>query len=719
MKKIILLAFLFVVNNLFSQIVPIPDMNFKAILLAANAQTNFNIAKDLAGNPATIDTNGDNEIQVSEALQISSLITAFGVESNIQSFQGIEFFTNLTFFQSNQSQISQIDLVSNVNLTSLILRNNNLSSLNLTGNSNLILLDLSDTQVSNLNLNNLTQLQQLYIFNLSIPNVDFSNLSALIGLYCTGSSFSEIDLSNNPLFIELSCSNCPNLNYINIKNGRNSNSQTIQAVNCPNLIYLCGDETEIEQLALSFASLLPNCNLGTYCSFNPGGTFYTLNGTNKIDSNLNGCDVNDISIANLKFDVFSNTTGSFYANNSGNFSIPFKEGSYFVVPKLENPSYFDISPSQVNLQFPDQASPYNQNFCITPNGIHYDLEVVFTRLDAQIPGADVRYLMVYKNKGNQVQSGTITLNFDDAIMDFVSSNPMQASVANNQLIWNYTNLKPFETREITFIMNLNSPMETPALNNGDSIAFSGSIQPESFSIVDDFPADNNIDVDFSVVNSADPNDITCLEGNSVGPNQIGKYVHYLVRFENIGTANAMNVVLKNTIDATKFDVETIIPLSSNYDFITRKTGNNFEFIFENINLPFDDANNDGYLVYKIKLKNNLTIGTTFTNQVNIYFDFNFPILTNLESTTIQALNTNDFESTKISIHPNPSSGIFNIQYEINSHLFTEVYDMIGKKVAQFDNQTRIDISNLNSGVYLVKITDKNTNLVVTKKTVKQ
>ena len=47
MKKITLLIFFFVANNLFSQIVSIPDLNFKAILLAANAETNYNIAKDL------------------------------------------------------------------------------------------------------------------------------------------------------------------------------------------------------------------------------------------------------------------------------------------------------------------------------------------------------------------------------------------------------------------------------------------------------------------------------------------------------------------------------------------------------------------------------------------------------------------------------------------------------------------------------------------------
>jgi hypothetical protein len=528
----------------------------------------------------------------------------------------------------------------------------------------------------------------------------------------------EIDLSNNLFLNGLYCGS-PNLTYVNIKNGWPSASQGIQIFNSPNLSYLCGDESELGPIALSFATLYPNCNVGTYCSFNPGGTFYTLTGTNRLDSNQNGCDVNDISIPNLKFDVFSNTTGSFYANSSGNFSIPFQAGNYFVLPKLENPTYFNISPSQVNLQFPDQTSPYNQDFCITPNGVHYDLEIIVTRLKAQIPGADVPYKIIFKNKGNQIQSGTITLNFDDAIMDFVSSNPVEASVSTNQLTWNYSNLNPFETREIEFIMNLNSPMETPALNNGDRIQFTGNIQPENNTIVDDFPADNDIAANFNVVNSADPNDITCLEGNSVGPNQIGKYVHYMIRFENIGTANAMNVVVKNLIDTSKFDIATLVPLYSNYDFVTKQTANQFEFIFENINLPFDDANNDGYLVYKVKLKNNLTVGTTFTNQANIYFDYNFPILTNIESTTIEALSASNFEINDVVISPNPTSDFINIQFKNAADFKTEIYDIVGKQIGNFKNTNQIDVSNFNSGIYIIKITDFESKTFKTQKFLKK
>jgi uncharacterized repeat protein (TIGR01451 family) len=61
----------------------------------------------------------------------------------------------------------------------------------------------------------------------------------------------------------------------------------------------------------------------------------------------------------------------------------------------------------------------------------------------------------------------------------------------------------------------------------------------------------------TVVGSFDPNDKTCLEGEIVSPELIGKNVHYLIRFENTGTANAENIVVTDYIDTTVFDINTL------------------------------------------------------------------------------------------------------------------------------------------------------------------
>jgi predicted transposase YbfD/YdcC len=43
-----------------------------------------------------------------------------------------------------------------------------------------------------------------------------------------------------------------------------------------------------------------NCQVNTYCSFNPGGSFYKLVGNTKFDLDSNGCGLSDDKISNFK-----------------------------------------------------------------------------------------------------------------------------------------------------------------------------------------------------------------------------------------------------------------------------------------------------------------------------------------------------------------------------------------------------------------------------------
>lgn len=73
------------------------------------------------------------------------------------------------------------------------------------------------------------------------------------------------------------------------------------------------------------------------------------------------------------------------------------------------------------------------------------------------------------------------------------------------------------------------------------------------------------------------------------------------------------------------------------------------------------------------------------------------------------LGNSDFENvTSITIYPNPSTRIFNIVSQQN--ISVEIYDLLGKLVysQSLTNGTNsIDISNFNTGVYLLKVTDDN------------
>jgi uncharacterized repeat protein (TIGR01451 family) len=356
------------------------------------------------------------------------------------------------------------------------------------------------------------------------------------------------------------------------------------------------------------------------------------------------------------------------------------------------------------VNFPTQTSPFNQNFCITPNGVHNDLEVVIIPLLPARPGFDATYKILYKNKGNTTLSGSVILDFEDNKMDFVSSTPSYTTISTSELIYNYSDLAPFETREIIITMNINSPTETPAVNIGDQLSFIVNINPLSG---DAYILDNRINFKQTVVGSYDPNDKTCIEGDVVGDEVIGNYVHYVIRFENTGTFPAENIVVKDIIDATKFDINTLTSTSSSHPFVTKiSNGTIVEFIFENIQLPFDDANNDGYVAFKIKTLPSLSIGDTFSNNANIYFDYNFPILTNTANTTINSLSSQDFEfNDYFSLSPVPTKDVLNITSKTTTKITSiSIYNTLGQLVLTVAAPNKaIDVTSLKTGNYFIKV----------------
>ncbi len=410
---------------------------------------------------------------------------------------------------------------------------------------------------------------------------------------------------------------------------------------------------------------------------------------------------------------FSGSTfnGKVISNNSGNYSIPVQAGTHTITPILENPSYFNVSPTTATVTFPATTSPAIQDFCITANGVHNDLEVSILPIDAARPGFDATYKIIYKNKDNQSQTGLVNFTFDDVVLDFVSANPVATSQVLNDLSFGFSNLLPFESREISVVFNLNSPMEIPALNSGNILNYTTTIT----NTTDETPLDNSFTLNQNVVNSFDPNDKTCLEGNKILPAKVGDYVNYMIRFENTGTFPAQNIVVKDMIDITKFDINSLIPVKGSHSFVTRITETNkVEFIFENINLPFDNANNDGYVAFKIKTKSTLVLGNTFSNSASIYFDYNFPIVTDPAVTTVaNPLANQDFEfSNYFSIYPNPVKNVLNINNKSNIDVSSiSIYNTLGQlvQVNTKPSQT-IDVSELKSGNYLVKIvSDKGTS----------
>ena len=713
-----------------SEIITFLDAGFKNRFIH-----NYSVDTNADGIPDTFaDINDDDDIQYAEAQMVTSLVlkgSGFEGAGTFTNIEGLQYFVNLesldlrnlNFNLSSVTDPSNFSFTALTNLEFLHFSANidNTDTINLSGLSNLneLILNIRPLEANidihdpesfvNLNLEGCNSLETFNYYN-SWLTIDFCQVPSIKNLNC---SYLEGGEPEDYLF-DFSC--LVNLETLNIdentvntlilKNGSVLTDLPLifGLYNFPN--FICVDDLPGELEVLS-EIIGPNTVVNSYCSFVPGGEYYSVSGETGFDLNANGCDSSDelqpFSKVNLTTDAGVST---FIANEEGLYSIPLQTGNYTLTPVFENLDYFTITPNSVSIDIID--SDITQDFCIEADGDRSDLEIVLVPITEARPGFDSDYKLIYKNKGNQPLTGSVVLNFQDEYMDLINSSPMANSQETGQLTWNYVDLLPFESAEIEFSMNLNTPTDPEfPLNEINVLVFNATVTPVNS---DETPDDNNFALYQSVVNSFDPNDKRCLEGETITPDMVGRYVHYMVRFENTGTASAINVVIKDDIDTSKFDINTLIPLDASHEFVTRIGNiNEVEFIFENIYLPFDDANNDGFVVFKIKTLSTLAIGDTFSNDAEIYFDFNFPIITNDFITTVDNnLSVNELVSNfNVKLYPNPVTDVLQIIAEVNIDSAT-IYDVNGRLLQTvvfvgYDTERTLDIDHLSKGVYVVKL----------------
>ncbi|MBK7966532.1 MAG: hypothetical protein IPK10_15490 [Bacteroidetes bacterium] len=141
---------------------------------------------------------------------------------------------------------------------------------------------------------------------------------------------------------------------------------------------------------------------------------------------------------------------------------------------------------------------------------------------------------------------------------------------------------------------------------------------------------------FIIVGSIDPNDKTAYPNSTL--DQSGdRWITYLIRFQNTGTADAEDIYITDTLSQA-LDWTTFTLLSYSHQPITEIHSDGLvKFNFPKIHLPDSNTNepaSHGYVQYKIRAKDSLLIGSTIENTANIFFDFNAPVITNTTSNIV-------------------------------------------------------------------------------------
>ncbi len=339
-KGLLLFIFLLIGFYVQSQIVNIPDANFK-FKLVNNIVADFDGDGSLDGD---VDTNNDGEIQLIEAQAVLTLSvgdwTFPPYNQRIQSLEGIQSFTNLETLRCWRNSITELDLSQNQALKNLRCDYNLLTHLDVSMNPMLEKVWSRENQLISFTAQN-------------------QNLKEI---YLDGNNLIELDVSGYPNLEELSVSR-NNLVKLNIQNGNNGTIlKEFDATNNPNLECIQVDDVSNTYFYFCGGIVISWCkdNIATY-SQNCGSIIIDIPDVNFKNAlvSTNCIDINQDGIGDIDAD----------SNNDG--EIQESEASAVVGLVVENRNISSLEGLQkfINLQYLDCAS--NQiTYLSALNNIH-------------------------------------------------------------------------------------------------------------------------------------------------------------------------------------------------------------------------------------------------------------------------------------------------------------------------------------------------------------
>lgn len=228
-----------------------------------------------------------------------------------------------------------------------------------------------------------------------------------------------------------------------------------------------------------------------------------------------------------------------------------------------------------------------------------------------------------------------------------------------------------------------------------------------------------------IFSSYDPNDKLVSPGL---PNQLNdvdintQYLTYTIRFENEGNFSAKDVYILDELDPN-LDLNSIQIIEASHEVVLDELSINgkttLRFFFEDIFLDYtanDPIASQGYVKFAIKPIEGIALNTIVENTAAIYFDQNPPIITNTTQHQFieLLLSSNDFsiDNSLIKVFPNPVQHGLELLFPEIGNYTIQIFDltgrMISKQTIEKKKSTRLDLSHLSKGNYILNVVSSDT-----------
>jgi uncharacterized repeat protein (TIGR01451 family) len=467
--------------------------------------------------------------------------------------------------------------------------------------------------------------------------------------------------------------------------------------------------TVTDSLGCTFQQVyvVPSSQLPTNCGSVSGYVHY--------DSELD-CQIGQGDLPVLNRMIVANP-GNYttFTDGDGYYEFNLNPGSYTITEYFNNSNLGSSCTAIHSVNIVSQSAITDQNFMDTiAGGFDFQAQLTVGQIRPLFP-VDL-YISISEAIGaTEMNNLSAWFTLPQGI-DFLSWNHPH-TISNDTVFFQIVNGTSFNSH--ISLVNTGSQL-------GDTVIFCIGVElvPNETDILNNVFCQSNI-----VIGSYDPNDITLfLDGKQQDSTILltDAVLDYRIRFQNTGTADAINIFVLDTI-SEYLDFSSFQLISTSHHCELSVLDNNvLKFYFPQIHLPDSTTNepeSHGYINYRIRQKASNQVGDVILNTAYIYFDFNEPVITNTAYNEIveEVLSVNSLKNEMdLIVFPNPGRNEFTISGDLQGEsIQVSVHDLQGNmahtELIGFNNNTAKLKLDVKSGVYFIHMMNPVTNQKSVKK----